>query len=55
MKAILFREINSFFGSTIGYLVIGLFLILNGLFLWVFQGEYNILNTGFADLSPFSP
>lgn len=53
MKAILFREINSFFGSTIGYLVIGLFLILNGLFLWVFQGEYNILNTGFADLSPF--
>lgn len=53
MKAILLREIKSFFGSPIGYLVIGLFLILNGLFLWVFQGDYNILNTGFADLSPF--
>jgi ABC-2 type transport system permease protein len=53
MKAILLREIKSFFGSPIGYLVIGLFLILNGLFLWVFQGEYNILNTGFADMSPF--
>ncbi|OCB70235.1 gliding motility-associated ABC transporter permease subunit GldF [Flavobacterium crassostreae] len=53
MKAILLREINSFFGSPVGYLVIGLFLILNGLFLWVFQGDYNILNTGFADLTPF--
>ena len=53
MKAILLREIKSFFGSPIGYLVIALFLILNGLFLWVFQGDYNILNTGFADMSPF--
>lgn len=53
MKSIVFREIKSFFGSPIGYLVIALFLIGNGLFLWVFEGEYNILNTGFADLSPF--
>lgn len=53
MKAILLREINSFFGSPIGYLVIAIFLILNGLFLWIFDGEFNILNSGFADLSPF--
>ncbi|MBC7607624.1 MAG: gliding motility-associated ABC transporter permease subunit GldF [Burkholderiales bacterium] len=53
MKAILFREIKSFFGSPIGYLVIAIFLLLNGLFLWVFEGEYNILNSGFADMSPF--
>ncbi len=53
MKSIIIREIKSFFGSLIGYLVIGLFLISNGLFLWVFEGEYNILNSGFADLSPF--
>ncbi|HEY4617785.1 MAG TPA: gliding motility-associated ABC transporter permease subunit GldF [Flavobacterium sp.] len=53
MKAILLREIKSFFGSPIGYLVIALFLILNGLFLWVFQGDYNILNTGFSDMTPF--
>jgi ABC-2 type transport system permease protein len=53
MKAILLREIKSFFGSPIGYLVISLFLILNGLFLWVFQGEYNILDSGFADMTPF--
>jgi ABC-2 type transport system permease protein len=53
MKAIVLREIKSFFGSPIGYLVIAIFLIINGLFLWVFQGDYNILNSGFADLSPF--
>ncbi|MDI5896344.1 MULTISPECIES: gliding motility-associated ABC transporter permease subunit GldF [Flavobacterium] len=53
MKSIVLREIKSFFGSPIGYLVIAIFLIINGLFLWVFEGEYNILNTGFADLSPF--
>lgn len=53
MKSIILREIKSFFGSPIGYLVIALFLITNGLFLWVFEGDYNILNTGFADMSPF--
>ncbi|AWG22047.1 gliding motility-associated ABC transporter permease subunit GldF [Flavobacterium faecale] len=53
MKSIAIRELKSFFGSPIGYLVIALFLILNGVFLWVFEGEYNILNSGFADMSPF--
>ncbi|WP_397362997.1 gliding motility-associated ABC transporter permease subunit GldF [Olleya sp. R77988] len=53
MLAILKKEINSFFASPIGYLVIGIFLLLNGLFLWVFKGEFNILDNGFADLSTF--
>lgn len=53
MKALLLREIKSFFGSPIGYLVLIIFLLINGLFLWVFEGEFNILNSGFADLSPF--
>jgi len=53
MKALLLREIKSFFGSPIGYLVIAIFLLLNGLFLFVFEGDFNILNSGFADLSPF--
>jgi ABC-2 type transport system permease protein len=53
MKAILLREIKSFFGSPIGYLVIAIFLIINGLFLWIFDGQYNIMKSGFADLSPF--
>lgn len=53
MLAILKKEINSFFASPIGYLVIAIFLLLNDLFLWVFKGEFNILDNGFADLSPF--
>lgn len=36
-----------------GYLVIGLFLVINGLFLWVFKGDYNIPDSGFASLEPF--
>ncbi len=53
MLAILNKEINSFFSSPIAYLVIGLFLVACGLFLFVFSGEYNILDNGFADLKPF--
>ena len=53
MLAILKKEINTFFASPIGYLVIALFLVLNSLFLWVFTGEFNILNNGYADLSAF--
>lgn len=53
MKSILVKEIKSFFGSPIGYLVIAVFLLINGLFLWVFEGDFNILNSGFADLTPF--
>ena len=53
MLAILRKEINSFFASPIGYLVIAIFLLLNGLFLWLFKGEFNILYYGFSDLLPF--
>jgi ABC-2 type transport system permease protein len=53
MLAILKKEINAFFASPIGYLVIAIFLVLNGLFLWLFKGEFNILDYGFADLSAF--
>ncbi|MBD0831875.1 gliding motility-associated ABC transporter permease subunit GldF [Aestuariibaculum sediminum] len=53
MLAILKKEINSFFAAPIGYLVIAIFLLLNSLFLWLFKGEFNILDYGFADLSSF--
>lgn len=53
MIALIKREISAFFASTIGYLVIAVFLVINGLFLWVFKGDYNILDAGFADLAPF--
>jgi len=50
---ILKKEFNSFFSSPIAYLVIGVFLLINGLFLWIFKDDFNILNAGFADLNPF--
>ncbi len=53
MLAIFRREIRSFFTSPVGYLVIALFLVLMGLFLWVFRGPFNIFDYGFADLQPF--
>lgn len=53
MLAILKKELNLFFGTPIGYLVIAIFLLINGLFLWVFKGDFNILNAGFADLNSF--
>ena len=53
MKSILIKELNSFFSSTIGYLVIAVYLVINGLFLWVFKGEFNILHAGFADLNSY--
>ena len=53
MFAIFKREVRSFFTSPIGYLIVGAFLLLNGLFLWVFKGDYNIFDYGFADLGNF--
>lgn len=53
MLAIIRHEINSFFSSAVGYMVIAVFLVINGLFLWVFNGNFNILDSGFADLFPY--
>lgn len=53
MKAIIKKELNAFFASQIAYLVVGVYLIINGLFLWVFEGDLNILHAGFADLTSY--
>lgn len=53
MLTIYRKELLSFFGSLLGYLVIGFFLFLNGLFLFVLEGPYNIPNSGYADVTPF--
>ena len=50
MKALYLKEIRSFLGSLIGYTVMGSFLVLNSLFLWVFSFGTNILEGGTADL-----
>lgn len=53
MLALFKKEIRYFFTSSVGYIVIGIFILCNNLFLWVLQGKYNIFETGFADLQPF--
>lgn len=53
MKAIFLKEINAFFSSIPGYLVMAVFLLANGLFLWVLPGQFNIFDFGFANLSPY--
>ncbi len=50
MFAIFKKEINGFFSSITGYLVIIVFLVINSLFMWVLPGEWNILDTGYAGM-----
>lgn len=44
------KEINSFLNSILGYIVMAVFLIVNGMFLWIFPMETNILDFGYANL-----
>jgi ABC-2 type transport system permease protein len=53
MKSIYFKELKQFFSSPIGYLAMGLFFLLNSLFLWIIEGSYYFPTYGFADLTPF--
>ncbi|CAN5472472.1 gliding motility-associated ABC transporter permease subunit GldF [soil metagenome] len=51
MFSLLRKEINSFLGSVIGYVVIVVFLAISGLFAWVLPGtDYNIIASGYATL-----
>ncbi len=51
MVSILKKELNSFFSSLIGYIAIIVFLLICGLFMWVFDN--NILDYGYANLDKF--
>ncbi|WP_417886704.1 gliding motility-associated ABC transporter permease subunit GldF [Zunongwangia sp.] len=53
MFAIFQKELRSFFSSPIGYLIIGVFLVVTSLFLFVFTNDYNILDNGFASIKAF--
>ncbi|MBP8040552.1 MAG: gliding motility-associated ABC transporter permease subunit GldF [Bacteroidales bacterium] len=50
MLTLFIKELNSFLSSLIGYIVIVVFLLINSLFLWVFNNDLNILNFGYAAL-----
>lgn len=53
MRALVLKEIRSFFSSLLGYTVVGVFLLFSGLFLWLFPGGWNVLDSGMASLDPF--
>lgn len=53
MKALYFKEIRSFLGSTIGYIFILIFLITSGLFHWVISYNTNLLEGAESDMIPF--
>jgi ABC-2 type transport system permease protein len=50
MFTVLNKEIRSFFSHPTGYIILGIFLTINGLFLWVIPGEYNVLENGYANI-----
>ncbi len=47
------KEFRSFFNTPTGYIVLSIFFVGAGLFLWVFPGEYNVLNSGYANIDGF--
>ncbi len=52
MYSLFRKEIKTFLGSLIGYMAVVVFLLVSGLFLWVFPGAYNIPDSGYATLEP---
>ncbi|MEA2042563.1 MAG: gliding motility-associated ABC transporter permease subunit GldF [Bacteroidota bacterium] len=44
------KELSEFFSTLTGYIVIIIFTVLNGLFLFVFPGGYNLLDNHLANL-----
>ena len=51
MFSVLKKELRAFFSNATGYIVIFIFLMLTGLFLWVIPGEYNVLDAGYANVA----
>ena len=49
MLIILQKEFNAFLNSPVAYVVLGVFLIATGLFVWVFP-DSSVLDYGYADL-----
>jgi ABC-2 type transport system permease protein len=52
MLSIFKKEISTFFNSLIAYIVIGVFLLLTSLMLWMYPNS-NVLDYGFAEMTSF--
>lgn len=44
------KELSYYFSTPIAYIVIGLYLLAISLFLWVIPGQYNIIDSGYAQV-----
>lgn len=53
MIAQLRKELQLYFSGVLGYLIIGIYLLINGLMLWVFPGAFNLLEGGYASLTNY--
>ncbi len=47
------KEFRSFFSTPTGYIVLAIFFVGAALFLWIFPGEYNVLDNGYANIDGF--
>jgi ABC-2 type transport system permease protein len=55
MFVLYLKEIRSFLSSLIGYIAIGVFITLIGIFMWIIptdSGGSNVLDNGFANIDP---
>ena len=53
MKALYFKEVQSFLSSVIGYVFILIYLIASGIMHWIASTDANLLEGNEADLIPF--
>ena len=53
MWALYKKEIRTFLTSLIGYIVIAVYLVVTSLFLWVFPGSMNIMESEYSSLEAF--
>ena len=44
------KELSYYFSTPIAYIVIGLFLLTISLFLWVIPGQWNVIESGYAQV-----
>lgn len=50
MYSLFLKELSSFLSSLLGYVVIIVFLLIVGLFLWVFPTDFNLLDYGYSNV-----
>lgn len=53
MIPLLKKEVSVFFSTLIGYLIIGVFLLINSILLWSDFSNMNIMEYGYADMDIF--